>query len=204
MSVFGRNRDYYYTQTNNPTEVALKSYGAKNWLVSCGPTSMINCLASMGYKVDVRSLTGKWTFQPEELVMDFLIDPRNVPKLNAIRDVPADFSKQEVPQYYPYAASVLFGATARYGYGVNLENIQRHLRTGGTVQICLKTPGHYLAVVNYEPDPSGTLDPDKGQLIYNDSWPGRHEDGNGFNRSMGKEEFEANVKNYAIWYDPIR
>lgn len=193
----GRDRDYYYTQVNNPTEVALKSYGAKVWLVSCGPTSMINCLASIGYSVDVASPTGKWNFQPEELVMDFFIDPRNKPKLNAIRDLPDDFSKQEVPQYYPYAASVLFGATARYGYGVNLENIRNHLSRGGAVQICLKDPGHYLAVIGYDGFSNDLL-------IYNDSWPGRHEDGNGFNRTMQKEEFDTNVKNYAIWYEPKR
>lgn len=193
----GRNRDYYYTQVNNPTEVALKSYGAEMWLVSCGPTSAINCLAAMGYPVDVYSVTGKWKFQPEDLLMDFLVDPRNKPKLNAIRSLPDRISKQEVPQYYPYAISELFGATCRYGYGVNLENIRNHLVQGGTVQLCLKDPGHYIAVIGYDGF-------SKDVLIYNDSWPGRHEDGNGFNRTMTKDEFETNVKNYAIWYEPLR
>lgn len=183
-------RDNYYIQTNNPTEQALRQYGSDSWLVSCGPTAAINCIAPLGYPVEVKSPTGKWTFQPEELLMDFLIDPRNRPKLQAIRSLPEEISKQEVPQYYPYAVSVLFGATARFDFGPTFQDVFSYVSGNGTVQLCLKSPGHYISVV----DSSGSW------LYYNDSWPQRFEDGNGFLRRMSRSEFQSNVKEFAIWY----
>jgi hypothetical protein len=190
------SRDDYYTQNNNPTEMILKVYGDSVWLVSCGPTTMINCIAPLGYDVDFISPSGKFALQPEECVMDFFHDPRNANKLDAIRSLPDSIAENEVPQYYPYAASMLFGATAKFEFWKGFDRISEFVagRNGGTVQICLENPGHYLAVIDY--------DSSKKCLIYNDSWPGRHEDGNGFHRYMDKDEYNENVKNYVIWYFP--
>jgi hypothetical protein len=129
--------------------------------------------------------------------MDFLIDPRNVPKLNAIRDLPADFSKQEVPQYYPYAVSVLYGATARFEFVKNWDTVCGYIMNGETVQLCLKKPGHYVAAVDFVHGPHG------GTILYNDSWPNRHEDGNGYLVEMDKSEYDENVKNFIIRYLPM-
>ncbi len=198
MTEGAKSRTHYYTQTNNNTEILLKKYKGSGYLVSCGPTAMLNCISPFGYDVDITSPTGKWFFQPEECVTDFLNDVRNYPKLKSIRDVDlenASFAGQEIPQYYPYAASILFGATARFdGFWKNWSMIVDHIKGGGTVQICLENPGHYLAVVGYD----STLD----VLIYNDPWPGRHDDGNGFHVSMDKVEYNTNVKSYVIWYYP--
>jgi hypothetical protein len=185
----GKNRDNYYIQTNNPTEQLLKKYRGAEWLVSCGATSMINCIAPLGANVDIK--VGNYTLQPEELVTDFLNDPRNYPKLRSIRDLNLEkYAGQEVPQYYPFAASVLFGMTAKFAFGLDWDDVHDHLYDGNTVQVCLVNPGHYISIVGLE----------EGELIYNDSWPGRHDDGNGFNRVLTASEFNTNLKDYAIWY----
>lgn len=189
------DRNYYYIQTNNPTEQALKTYGKDVWLVSCGPTAAINCVAAIGAVVTVHAPSGKWTFQPEECLLDFMLDPRSEPKLNAIRDLPTSISNQEVPQYYPYAVNMLFGVTARFLFTDSYDTVAAHIRDQGTAQICLRSPGHYLAVV--------AVDETSGELVYNDSWPQRHDDSNGFNRVMTKNEFENECQPFVILYEPL-
>jgi hypothetical protein len=46
---FWNNRDCYYTQTNNPTEEILRKRSDGNWLVSCGPSAAVTCVAAMGF-----------------------------------------------------------------------------------------------------------------------------------------------------------
>ena len=193
---YWNDRTHYYIQTNNPTEQALKTYGKGVWLVSCGPTAAINCIAALGADVTVRSPSGKWAFQPEECLLDFMLDPRNEPKLNAIRNLDASISNQEVPQYYPYAVNMLFGVTSRFLFTDKFQTIAAHIKGHGTAQICLKSPGHYLAAV--------AIEEERGELIYNDSWPQRHSDSNGFHRVMTKKEYEEECQPYVILYEPLR
>lgn len=191
------SRDNYYIQTNNPTEQILKQYKGSGYLVSCGATAMINCIAPLGYDISIKSPSGKFEFQPEECVTDFLMDPRNQAKLNQIRKLPDNIHDNEVPQYYPYAAWMLFGATAKFEFLKDFEKICFEVANGKTAQICLKNPGHYIAIVDIKHNIAGTVD-----LLYNDPWPGRHEDGNGYMKIMTKKEYEENVKDFIIWYYP--
>jgi hypothetical protein len=147
----------------------------------------------MGHDVDIRC-PGSYRPQGEEVLMDFFNDPRNYAALKAERpDTPPDvWHGNEVPQFYPVAVPAVFGVTARFEWGNDYYHIASYLAEGKAVQLCFVKPGHYIAAVAY--------DDEKQEIIYNDPWPGRFEDGNGFNRRMGKAECKANLKPYLIVY----
>jgi hypothetical protein len=190
---FWNVRDCYYVQTNNPTEEILRKRSDKGWLVSCGPTAALCCIAAMGYDTEVRC-PGTYRPQGEEVLMDFFNDPRNYGLLKRVRpDTPPDvWHGNEVPQFYPAAVQAVFGVKAEFLWGNNFDQIASFLVQGNAVQLCLVKPGHYIAAAAY--------DEEKGEIIYNDPWPGRFADGNGFNRRLGEAECKANVKPFFIVY----
>jgi hypothetical protein len=190
---FWNDRDCYYTQTNNPTEEILRKRSDGNWLVSCGPSAAVTCVAALGLDVDIRC-PGRYRPQGEEVLMDFFNDPRNYAALKQERpDTPPEvWHGNEVPQFYPVAVKAVFDAPARFEWGADFDTIAAELQSGKAVQLCLVKPGHYIAAVAY--------DDEKQEIIYNDPWPGRFEDGNGFNRRMGRDECKANVKPFFIVY----
>jgi hypothetical protein len=190
---FWNDKDCYYTQTNNPTEEILRKRSDGNWLVSCGPSSAVCCLAALGLDVSV-SCPGTYKPQPEEVLMDFFNDTRNYKALLAARpDTPPDvWHGNEVPQFYPVAVPAVFGVPASFTWGNDFGKIAAHLQAGRAVQLCLVKPGHYVAAVAY--------DDEVREIIYNDPYPERFADRNGFNRRMGEAECKANTKPYIIVY----
>jgi hypothetical protein len=170
----------------------LKKMGAK-WLETCGPTAAANCLAALGYDLTI-TCPGGWIPQPEEILEDFLNDPRNYSDMRAARPNldPATIPGNRVPQYYPLAVSRVFKAQANYIEGHSFDALVDHLSKGMAVQLCLVNPGHYIAAVAY--------DSDTHEIIFRDPWPERFPDGNGFNRRMSATEYQANTKNFAIIY----
>jgi hypothetical protein len=126
--------------------------------------------------------------------MDYFNDPRNYDLLKRVRpDTPPDvWHGNEVPQFYPAAARAVFGIKAEFLWSNHFDKIASFLVQGNAVQLCLVNPGHYIAAVAY--------DEDREEIIYNDPWPGRFPDGNGFNRRMGRAECAANVKPFLIVY----
>jgi hypothetical protein len=190
---FWNARDCYYIQTNNPTEEILRKRSDGGWLVSCGPSAAVCCAAAMGYDVDIRC-PGTYRPQSEEVLMDFFNDPRNYDVLNRARpDTPPEvWHGNEVPQFYPAAVQAVFGVKAVFLWGKDFDKIAAYLAQGRAVQLCLVKPGHYIAAAAY--------DDEAREIIYNDPWPGRFSDGNGFNRRMGRAEFQGNVKPFYIVY----
>jgi hypothetical protein len=190
---FWNEKDCYYTQTNNPTEEILRKRSDGGWLVSCGPSAAVTCLAAMGFNVYC-GCPGDYVPQSEEVLMDFFNDPRNYAALKAARpDTPPDvWHGNEVPQFYPVAVPAVFGVTARFEWGNDYYHMVGYLAEGKAVQLCLVKPGHYIAAVAY--------DDEKQEIIYNDPWPARFPDGNGFNRRMGRAELTSNVKPFLIVY----
>lgn len=186
------DRNYYYVQTNNPTETILKKIRFDDWLESCGPTAAVNCIAALGYDVLI-TCPGEYRPQPEEVLTDFFNDPVNAQKLKQIRDIDyAYLPKNRVPQLYPYAIEKVFDVPSFFKWTNDFSDIADCFYVGKTVQLCLENPGHYIAVVAY--------DEDSDELIYNDSWPDRFKDGNGFNRRLSQAEHKNNVKPYAVIY----
>ncbi len=194
---FWDDRELYYVQTNNPSEQLLKKREEEGWLESCGPTAAINCLAALGYILNVYC-PGSYKPQPEEILMDFFNDPRNYDELEKIRhDVdPVSFPGNRIPQYYPYAVQQVFNAIGTFVWLSGFERIVQYLTHGYAAQLCLVDPGHYIAAVAY--------DDTTNEIIYNDSWPDRFPDRNGYHRHMGPEEFRNNVKKFAIVYKELK
>ena len=190
---FWNARECYFVQTNNPTEEILRKRSDGAWLVSCGPSAAVTCIAAMGFDVEVKT-PGDYKPQSEEVLMDFFNDPRNYSQLKAARpETPPDvWHGNEVPQFYPVAVTAVFGVKARFEWGAVFETVASELQNGKAVQLCLKKPGHYIAAVAY--------DDERGEIIFNDPWPRRFKDGNGFNRRLSKADF-SNVKPFRIVYD---
>ncbi|NVP23961.1 hypothetical protein [Treponema phagedenis] len=190
---FWNARECYFVQTNNPTEEILRKRSDGVWLVSCGPSAAVTCIAAMGFDVEVKT-PGGYAPQSEEVLMDFFNDPRNYPTLQKVRpETPPDvWHGNEVPQFYPVAVTAVFGVKARFEWRAVFETVASELQNGKAVQLCLKKPGHYIAAVAY--------DDVADEVIFNDPWPRRFKDGNGFNRRLSKADF-SNVKPFRIVYD---
>lgn len=194
MSLRGKNRDAYHIQTNNPTEEMLRKDAVKGWLETCGPTSAVNCLDALG-KLPEIVLPGGYRPQAEELLSDWFNDPANYPVLRTARPNldPASIPGGRVPQYYPVGVMAVFGFPgARFREGFSWEELRAFVRGGGTVQLCLKNPGHYLAAVDVEDE--------AGAILVNDSWPERWKDGRGgFNRRLTFADW-GNLQPWAVFY----
>lgn len=187
------SKQVFYSQENNPTEAYNKSRlnDRGGWLESCGPTSAVNCIAAMGKNVEI-TCPGSYKPQPEEVLMDYLNDPRNADKLRSVRDMGStDIPENRVPQYYPVAVYEVFGVRGRFEWGASWDEITMDIRRGRAVMLTLKDPSHYVAVVAY--------DDSKRELIYNDSWGSRFSDGKGGRlRRLGTSELRTNVKSYRV------
>ena len=190
---FWSARDCYFVQTNNPTEEILRKRSDGAWLVSCGPSAAVTCIAAMGFDVEVKT-PGDYKPQSEEVLMDFFNDPRNYSQLKAARpETPPDmWHGNEIPQFYPVAVAHVFGVKARFEWKADFDQVAVALTAGNAVQLCLKKPGHYIAAVAY--------DDERDEIIFNDPWPKRFQDGNGFNRRLSRADF-SNVKPFRIVYE---
>lgn len=187
------DRSRYFTQVNNPTDEQLRKTGARAYLETCGPTTAVNCLAAIGAPIDIRC-PGPYRPQPEEVLADFFNDPRNYEALRAERNNldPASLPGNRVPQYYPLGVREVFGARCEFRWGAKWLEIVDELVRGNPVQLCLKSPGHYLAAVAY--------DDLTDEIVYHDPWPARV-GGDGFACRMARPEFEASLQPFIVVYD---
>jgi hypothetical protein len=190
---FYADRDRFFSQVNNPSEELLRKTGAVGWLETCGPTAAVNCLAVLGYDLTI-VCPGPYRPQPEEVLSDFLNDPRNYRELSKERtDISPDrMPNNRVPQYYPLAVAQVFGAQGSFIWLTMPEQLPKYLVEGRAVQICLEKPGHYLAAVAF--------DDEKDEIIFNDPWPDQYPDKNGFNRRIARMTLWVNQKRFAIVY----
>ena len=122
------DRNYYYIQTNNPTEEILRKKGVKKYLESCGNTSSVNVIASMDYNVDIKS-PGKYLLPADQALGDFLNDPSNYSEFEKIRtDInPIDYLGNEIHQYYPYAVKQLFNVKAEFLFIKDFDGIAKNI-----------------------------------------------------------------------------
>lgn len=179
------DRKTFSVQTNNAVENLLRRWSGKDrgFLETCGPTSAINVLESMGWPVAIMS-PALATVQPEDFLTIWMNDPRNSPGI-PLGEAPVN----EYPVAYPNAISKVFGHPCRYLEGQSFDWLATMVSGGTGAMICLKNPGHFLAVVAY--------DDHAQELIYRDPWPSRTGT-DGFNLRMSRGEFAANVKPYVI------
>jgi hypothetical protein len=185
----------YFTQENNSIEHILKCrlpLGV-SYLESCGPTASLNCQASLGHGVDIRS-PGGYSPQPEDLLAVYLNDPRNFASFRAAWPGldPEKVPGNEVAQWYPIAVHEVFGNTCEFVGELGFKEAAGHIREGRTIQACLRSPGHFIALVAY--------DEDKAEFIIKDGWAGRWPDGDGFCKRLLRSEYETNVKPLCLVY----
>jgi len=183
------DRDYYYIQTNNPTEEILRKAGkVRDFLESCGSTAAVNCLAAHGYDLEVYC-PGEYKPQPEEVLQDWFNDPRNYKTMHKVRRGVEQLPGNRVPQFYPPAVKDVFNVECRFRWFITHHDLIEWLQQGYTIQVCLQSPSHYIAVVAFDTRTS--------EFIYNDPWPGRFEDNDGFNKRFSDME---NLNAFAVIY----
>ena len=185
---FWNDRNVYFAQENNPTEQILRArLGGKGWLETCGPTAAVNCLAAMG-ELTPWTTPGGYSPQPEQELMDHMTDPRNWEKFRKAwgGEDPQVVPGNEVAQWYPVAIQEVLGTKCWFWGELALELAIKHVQAGRAIQVCLKNPGHFVALVAY--------DSDRGEFIINDSWSGRWPSGSGWNQRLSKTEYDRNVK----------
>jgi hypothetical protein len=186
------DRDCYHIQTNNPTEEQLRKAELEHFLETCGGSAGVNCCCAIKGNIEIEC-PGGFILQNDEVAADYLNDKRNYGKFRRIRPEinPEAIQGNRIPQYYPAMAKDVFGVKAEYLDSLTWGKLEQWLSMRNTVQICLKSPGHYLAAV--------AKDMLTDEVIYHDSWPARV-GGDGFCKRMAKEEFVDNVKNFCIVY----
>jgi hypothetical protein len=185
----------YSKQSNNAIETLVPG------LEYCGPTAATICDDALTDEKEIKNqYGGNWIPQKEDSLSLFFIDESNWDMFRKIRgDViyghkkgAGQYPPNEIPQLYPYAVQQMFGLRGEFRFKALFESVAKELWEGNAVQLCLDKPGHFIAAVAY--------DEATKEIIYNDPWPERWPDGNGFNRRMGKAEFESNMKNFYIVY----
>ncbi len=192
---FWNDSDRFYSQSNNPTENLLRKRNSLSALESCGPTAAVNCLAALGYTLTIFT-PGSYFPQPEEVLLDYFNDPRNADRLQKERtDISVDqMPPNRVPQFYPLAVHEVFGAVADFSWITGFD-IQHHLEAGRAIQILMRMPSHYIAVLAY--------DSDTGEVIINDPWPEGRADGKGFNIRIGLDDLAGQAEPFGIIYEVI-
>jgi hypothetical protein len=182
------DRNTFHVQTNNAIEDLVPG------LEYCGPTASVMCIDSLRKEFQNKnSYGGSWVPQDEDFLTCFFIDHANWNMFEKIRQLDlTNLPPNRIFQYYPYAVKMCFNQVAEYREDGSFDIISQHLWNGEPCQICLKDPGHFLAAVAF--------DNEKNEIIYNDPWPGRNLDGNGFNRRMGKSDFNLDVMFTYILY----
>jgi len=192
--ICGPNRwkEDYYSQDNNSVEKILGK------LETCGPTAAINCLAAIGYtERDLAILCpGSYRMQPEDALALFMNDNRSkyVAEREKIRANVSKIPGNRIPQFYPDAVKRVFLAMAEFKW---LHNWEKHIdyivKDKCSIQLCMKKPGHYIAVVAY--------DDETDEMIFNNPWAAHRINKHGGHlERLSKEEYEKNIFDFCIIY----
>ncbi|MGA2548008.1 MAG: hypothetical protein ABSF43_15780 [Rectinemataceae bacterium] len=132
--------------------------------------------------------------QPEEILTGWFNDARNFDTMRKIwSDLdPEALPGNEVAQWYPLAVLEVFGNPCEFGGNISFDEAIDLLRQGRALQVCLKKPGHFVAIVAF--------DEDHEVFIIKDSWTSRWPDGDGFCKRFSRSEYETNVKPLSLVY----
>jgi hypothetical protein len=185
----------YFTQENNSIEHILKCRlpAGTSWLETCGPTASLNCQASLGRDVRIRT-PGGYSPQSEDVLAAWFNDPSNFASMRKEWPAldPAKLPGNEVAQWYPLAVREVFGNRCEFVGELGFEAAAGLIREGRAIQACLRKPGHFIALVAY--------DEDRLEFIIKDGWAGRWPDGDGFCKRLARSEYETNLKPLSLVY----
>lgn len=171
VPVDGKKINIRYEQTHNAVESIIKKALHENeidrgFLESCGASSFCTIMEGMGYldpKEYMRFPTGE-TIQMDDAIMIYMNDPRNNDKFSR-----GHLFDNRAAKNYPMLAKVLYNVEAELKFyqsrSVYVDDIIQSLDYGHGVQVCMITPGHWIAIIAY--------DKETEEFIYHDSWGGR-------------------------------
>ncbi len=187
-------RKQLYTQENNAQVLLFDDYFKKKKYIACAPTS-----CAMGFDIAGRSMNvftaGE---QPEDSILMILHNPSNLKALKEIRKLDYDqYPPNEVPQLYDFVGKILYGTEAcKFKWGLTFNIIKSNIDNGIPMMILVQFPvgGHYDLIVGY--------DDLKKIIIYNDPYPKRWNDKNGYNREMDLAYFKENVNRWRVDFYP--
>ena len=162
-------------------------------LETCGPTASLNCQASLGREVGIRT-RGGYSLQPEDVLATYFNDPNN---FDAMRRSwpgldPEMLPGNEVAHWYPLAVREVFGNSCEFVGAIAFEKAAEHIRKGRTMQVCLRSPRHFIALVAYDEELS--------EFIIKDGWGSRWPDGDGFCKRLSRSKYETNLKPQSLVY----
>lgn len=183
--------DYCYSiQSNNTIEWIILNTGRASYLESCGPNALENCASAM-FHYDViadRFMVNGERFQPADLIFTHMNDPLREAEYDEIFHVRDWRNRYAI--YYPYVARKLLDMRAEYVQRMDIRLLREHLGDGNTAQVCLKDPGHYIALVGVDGE----------GFYFHDSWPERFASRDGFYREITDEELLDNAHPVMILY----
>jgi len=191
------DEDYYSIQTNNSlNRIVNKAAGRTGKLEWCGPETGANCGGAMiGWKALQQACTiGSVVFQFGDLLGLYFHEPSRYPAFKQILD--RDWEKGWPNRYIIlYAQAIWDLLHIRTGYVDRppVWKLKDHVCRGGTVQLCLKEPGHYRSLKAYNLK--------KDTFIADDPWPEGNE-GEGCSITMTHTEIVENTIGLKLLYFP--
>lgn len=195
--------DTSYDQSNDMLEGVLAKLAYAHPLQSCGPNASGSCMEAVGYYFDRAPLAtvapgpGRYVFPADDMETEWLNNPRNYRMMVGVD--PWREPNHRHARLYPICVRELWGIRATWINSFSMErDALRHLRKGRALQVCLKPPGHYIALVGY--------DEATGEYIANDSWASRPRvpalPPRGFNFRMTENEVKSIASEAVVYYGP--
>jgi len=197
------NSAFWAVQTNNTVEHLYKvlinqlkrkypDANIKNsYLETCGDSAAVNCIIAVDSD-PIISCPGGYRPQSDCLLAEYHNDPNNFIKFKKLGYSPYDIQNNRVFSTYPIAVKEVFNKHCERFCYQKWENIIDFLKAGQSIQLCLKNPGHYIAVIGATKDKEIKLD-----CI--DSWPKRT--GSHLFQLAQKEYEENTYETCVVYYD---
>jgi len=165
--LYWNDRKIRYEQTENAVEAIIKKVrkqdGSKiGYLENCGPSSCATILEGMGFlniNNYFRFPTGE-SIQMDDAISIYMNDPRHDHLFKS-----GDVFDNEYIDCYITVAKNLFGVDAKRWTNNTFDSWASQLIIGNGVQAVLKNPGHYIALIAY--------DPKKDVIYFHDPWGAR-------------------------------
>ncbi|MDD5353066.1 MAG: hypothetical protein PHS93_07905 [Candidatus Omnitrophica bacterium] len=197
------NAYFWAKQTNNVTEQMYrllieqikKKYPAAGinygYLETCGDSSAVNCIIAIDND-PIITCPGGYLPQSDCMLAMYHNDPNNFPRFKKLGYSPYNIQNNRVFATYPDAVKMVFGKHCELFYYQKWQDIIDFVKYGKSVQLCLKNPGHYIAVIGATKDKELKLD-----CI--DSWPERT--GSHLFQLTEKEYNENTFETCAVYYE---